>query len=270
MLKRYTAALAAALMLCSCGSAGSSKADPVNTVTSAPVSDTVTEAAAEPETETVTEAVSSEETETVTETELPEPEDPETYEELLATVDRSYEFETPNGEVTFGERLDAGFGNVTGDGRAFCVIPNGGGAGNVYFDCYYTVNGGGSWSESARIQMFTGKMQAFAVEDGRVVVINAAFALSDELPIAYILSLEEGEEGFSISCDEDKDYFKAFTGFNNGNRCDVSVRYDGGLNLMIAMKDSESGEAVYEALTALFPDTLEPDLGDPADRAALV
>lgn len=269
-MKAYIAILTLAIILVSCGKTDSdSKAAPIEqqeTTASQSAVTSASETEAPAEEKTVTETETETKPAPVTTTTPPEIKAPETYDDMLATVDLDSSFETENGAVTFAERLNAGFANVTGNGRAFCLIPESSGAGQLFFASYYTVNGGGSWQKGDPVSMFRGRLQGFAVEDGRAVVVDFPTASGEPLPMAYILSLVERDEGFSVSCTPDEEYFRTFKDFNDGKRCDVSVRYDGSLNLMIEIKDSESKELQYSGLTALDPDTLEPDLvGDAAE-----
>ncbi|MBR1383234.1 MAG: hypothetical protein IJ555_05405 [Ruminococcus sp.] len=265
--KLIIALLASALMLASCGD--SETADPISKISSeASPAQTLETIASDTETETSpTETEQTSETSDITteetaDTEPEPPKDPVTYEELVASVDPDSVIETANGEFTFGELLASGFGNVAGDGRAYCLVKDSAGAGSLFCYSFYTVNGGGTWEQSEPISLFNGSLSAFAVEDGRAVIIDSAFALNSQLPIAYILELKEGEDGPYVSIETDENYFSAFSGADaiESERCDVTVSYEGDLNLMITMKDSISGETVYEALTALDPDTLEPSL----------
>lgn len=272
--KIMIALLASALMLASCE--GSEAADPISIISSdtgtaqsadTTLSDTETSPT---ETENTEETSAGTATETVTETAVTEPEPPKepvTYEELVASVDPDSVIGTANGEFTFGELFASGYGNVAGDGRAYCIAEESAGAGSLFFNSFYTVNGGGSWEQGELITILNGSLSAFAVEDGRVVIIDSAFVTDTQLPMAYILELKEGEDGLYVSCEPDKNYFQTFSGAHEieSERCDVAVSYEGGLNLMLKITDSGSGETVYEALTALDPDTLEPDLADSAD-----
>ncbi|MBR6045327.1 MAG: hypothetical protein IKP47_06810 [Ruminococcus sp.] len=259
---------AAALALSACGESTSSAA-PIEAGTGTQSVAQTLEApgtqASETETGLTTEPVSETAAEPETTTTPPmQPAAPVTYEDLKGTVDLNSEFQTQEGTVTFGECLEAGRGNVIGDGIAYCLVPMGTAAGHIYFANYYTVNGGGSWVQSGQAEFDNGRLQTFAAEDGRVVVSDDTVNAENKFPVVYILCIEESSEGYEFRQTVKQDYYKAFDGICEGRLCSAALTYGGDYKLGLVLTDKESGETVFEGQTVLDRDTLEPALPDAA------
>ena len=184
------------------------------------------------------------------------------YQKLLNSVDKSAAFMQASGdEITFGDLLDQGFANVTGDGQAYCLVKGGGSAGSVFFKVYFTQNGGGSWEDGGNVTIFSGKLQTFRLEDGRILMFDKVTAALPSNPYAYILTFNEK----SVTLETDERYFDGLA-LNDGTKLahdsnvEVKGEYLGGYVLHLTVT-GEDGKVLLNSNAAL--DSVDLGLAKP-------
>ncbi|MBR6871889.1 MAG: exo-alpha-sialidase [Ruminococcus sp.] len=278
-LKYTVAAAIAALMLASCGSTGSSGNS------AAPISpaDTSSAAAAESAPGESTPDVSDAPADSTDEPMQPDntvseavPADDSSEAEEVPMIDGiedTHIFDSFAEQVTFSQLKAAGMANTLGDGKAYALPYSGGGAGNVFYDLYYTTDAGKTWEKGEPVSMFNGKMSRIALDDGRLLILNSLFATEDLRTEVYAVSCSED---FKITVDT-LEYW--FNGIRFNSMVDVEpdhndyskpnifkITSNGGTNVTVELYLLEdSGEETGPLAKATFdldPDSLMPQVED--------
>ncbi len=270
------AAAIAALMLAGCGNTDSSnKADNISNAPAAAASqaestaeggtaessgegDTISDENADASEEGTAEESSAAETESSAEA-------ANDYESLKASIDDSHKFESFGETVTFSALLKEGLANVTGEGTAYALTYANGGAGNLFYDVYYTSDGGKTWEKSEKLfDILNGTLSRAALEDGKLLIIDHAGVSFEEPPAVYIA----GFNGTEVTKEEIKGWFEGLD-FDKSLPFNAYADYLGGYKLKLTVKQqadaSESEEAVFDQGIELDPTTYMPITQDAAE-----
>lgn len=245
--KTLAAALLSALLLASCANDSSSKTNDSKSVDS---SDTVSSSA---DTSSVTDNNSNESTEesnddqSGTDSEDQKSDASEKYKERLKTVDSSSEFTQASGDpITFGELLEQGYANVVEDGKGYCLVKSGGGAGNIFYSIFCTEDGGKTWVDDGAVSVFIGALQCFPLEDGRLMLFDRITASNTSNPYVYQFRYEKN----SVIMETDLRYFDGLvlddgTKLAPDSHVDVQGKYLGGNKIHLTVT-GDDGKVLFD------------------------
>ncbi|MBR4554542.1 MAG: hypothetical protein IKO27_03010 [Ruminococcus sp.] len=277
-IRSLAAALCAVLLLTACGSSDSSSraADKISGTDSSVSSAAESKAEStsdtqsadentEPETVSVPEQVSepdnSEPETPPDESSEPEEKAPPTYEEKLASVDGSYKFTSADGEeATFAELLEKGTANVTDMGKGFALFYSGGGAGNMFFDLYFTNDGGATWEKGEPYSLKNGKLQFIRIEDGRILIFDRPVDTENNSPDVHEVRFYP--EGRLVNDNNITDLWFSEFSIDGSFVYGIDAEYKGGYVMDVTLKaladESETGMTLFSGTVELDHDTLQP------------
>ena len=163
-------------------------------------------------------------------------------------------FETSQGlSYTYESLYDIGLANTL-DSVSYALVPEDGAAGSLYYQVYYTENGG--WVKGDMIQLPSGDNTYFALDDGRILLFSAGGAASSDFPFVEMLTLV----GNKIGAAELNDYWSGLTAYDgtplsNYPGCSFWCTYDGGYSFTFNFSDGY-GTAIYSGSVTIDPNTL--------------
>ena len=164
-------------------------------------------------------------------------------------------FKTPNGDFTYDGLAADGLANTI-NGKMFCLVPNGGGAGHAYYQCYYSTTGT-EWSEANVYDETNGNNYHYALPDGRILLFNTEGPVESNVPIVSSIALADDN---TVKSTEVADFFKGQV-LDDGSQLDATpdlsffVTYNGGYNFTFSFTDV-NGNIVYNVNTDLDSNTL--------------
>ncbi len=174
------------------------------------------------------------------------------YEKMKATISDSYVFESYAEKVAFSQLMNEGLANVTGSGSAYAIVFSSGGAGKLFYDTYYTTDGGSTWEQGEPLTIYNGTISRFATEDGRIVMIDHASAMFEDAPIVEIIGSNEDHK---LTVEEKKDWFDKLD-FDKDQPYNAYAKYLGGYKLELTIKQQSDAS---ESETELFHDDITLD-----------
>ena len=165
------------------------------------------------------------------------------------------QFTGPDGTVfTFGELRNYGYANYT-DGYFYCIVPDGGGAGSVYYTLHYTSDGQNWETADDFIQALNGEANYFGMDNGTLVKFEFKTAENNIFP--KVINYTFDPETQTLSSTVYADLFDGLFTLADGSPVteDSVLRYDvgygGGRTFGCTVIDTLTGDTLYDGQITL-------------------
>lgn len=165
------------------------------------------------------------------------------------------QFNGPDGTVyTYGELRNYGYANYS-DGYFYCIVPEGGGAGSVFYSLHYSADGTNWETGGDFLQMLNGEADYFGMDNGTIVKFEYKTAENNILP--NVINYTFDPATYTLSSETYTGLFDGLFTLADGSPVteDSDLRYDigygGGRTFGCTVIDNTTGDTLYDGQITL-------------------